>query len=172
MQFWGFSLLQRHCVFLPGGDFFHAILGLLCPSKFVAAVRRKRSQKNHFLSVSEVTLGMVGVQFWRFSVLQRHGVSLPGGDFVHGVFPSEDQQQQQQKPLQQQEEKVARMHSSSKREKKQLKASFHHHFLWVSEVTLGIFEVNFGCFSVLQRHGVLLPGGDFFHGVFPFGDRR
>ena len=26
-------------------------------------------------------------------------------------------------------------------------------------------------FSVLQRHGVLLPGGDFFHGVFPFGDR-
>ena len=54
------------------------------------------------------------MQFWGFSVLQRHGVLLPGGDFFHGVFPSEDQQQQQQKPLQQQAEKVARIHSSSK----------------------------------------------------------
>ena len=159
----GFRSYVRH--------FRGAILGLLCPSKFVAAVKGKRSQKNHFLSVSEVTLGIFGVQFWRFSVLQRHGVSLPGGDFFHGVFPSEDQQQQQQKPLQQQAEKVARIHSSSKREKKQPKASFHHHFLWVSEVTLGIFEVQFWGFSVLQRHGVLLQGGDFFHGVFPFGDR-
>jgi len=78
------------------------------------------------------------VQFWRFLVLQRHGVSLPGGDFFHGVFPSEDQQQQQQKLLQQQAEKVARIHSSSKRKEKQPKSSFHHHFLWVSEVTLGI----------------------------------
>ena len=94
-----------------------------------------------------------------------------GSDFFHGVFPSEDQQQQQQKPLQQQAEKVARIHSSSKREKKQPKASIHHHFLWVSGVTLGIFEVQFWGFSVLQRHGVLLPGGDFFHCVFPFGDR-
>ena len=100
------------------------------------------------------------MQFWRFSVLQRHGVSLPGGDFFHGVFPSEDQQQQQQqKPLQQQAEKVARIHSSSKRGKKQPKASFHHHFLWVSEVTLGIFEVQFWGFCVLQRHGVF-PSGD------------
>ena len=224
----GFRSYVRH--------FRGAILGLLCPSKFVAAAKGKRSQKNHFLSVSEVTLGIFGVQFWRFSVLQRHGVSLPGGDFFHGVFPSEDQQQQQQKPLQQQAEKVARIHSSSKRKKKQPKSSFHHHFLWVSEVTLGIcrevifsmvcshprtsqqqqkplqqqaekvarihssskrgkkaaksiisssshhflwvskvtlgiFEVQFWGFSVLQRHGVLLPGGDFFHGVFPFGDR-
>ena len=114
------------------------------------------------------------MQFWGFSVLQRHGVLLPGGDFFHDVFPSEDQQQQQQqqqKPLQQQAEKVARIHSSSKKEKKQPKASIHHHFLSVSGVTLGIFEVQFWGFSVLQRHGVLLPGGDFFHGVFPFGDR-
>ena len=96
---------------------------------------------------------------------------LPGGDFFHGVFPSEDQQQQQQKPLHQQAEKVARIHSSSKREKKQPKASFHHHFLWVAEVTLGIFEVQFWGFSVLQRHGVSLPGGDFFHGVFPSEDQ-
>ena len=95
---------------------------------------------------------------------------LPGGDFFHGIFPSEDQQQQQ-KPLQQQAEKVARIYSSSKREKKQPKASFHYHFLWISEVTVDIFEVQFWGFSVLQRHGVLLPGGDFFHGVFPFGDR-
>ena len=104
------------------------------------------------------------MQFRGFSVLQRHGVLLPGGDFFHGVFPSEDQQQQQQqqKPLQQQAEKVARIHSSSKREKKQPKASFHHHFLWVSEVTLGIFEVQFWGFSVLQRHGVLLQSNGFF----------
>ena len=40
-----------------------------------------------------------------------------------------------------------------------------------SEVTLGIFGVQFWGFSVLQRHGVSPPGGDFFHGVFPFGDR-
>ena len=69
------------------------------------------------------------VQFWGFSVLH-----------CHGVFPSRDQQQQQQKPLQQQEEQVAKIHSSSKR-KKEPKAS--HHFLWVSEVTLGIFGVQF-----------------------------
>ena len=133
MQFWGFSLLQRHGVFLPGGDFFHAILALLCPSKFVAAAKGKRSQKNHFLSVSEVTLGIFGVQFWRFSVLQRHGVSLPGGDFFQRVFPSEDQQQQQQKPLQQQAEKVARIHSSSKREKNSQK----HHFIIITSFSMG-----------------------------------
>ena len=63
------------------------------------------------------------MQFWGFSVLQRHGVLLPGGDFFHGVFPSGDQQQQQQKPPQQQEEKAAKIHSSSKR-KKQPKSSF------------------------------------------------
>ena len=98
------------------------------------------------------------MQFWGFSVLQRHGVLLPGGDFFHGVFPSEDQQQQQQKFLQQQAEKVARIHSSSKREKKQPKASFHHLFLWVSQVTLGIFGMPFWSFSVLQRHGVFPSG--------------
>ena len=38
--------------------------------------------------------------------------------------------------------------------------------LWVSEVTLGIFGMQFWGFSVLQRHGVFLPAGDFFHGVF------
>ena len=62
------------------------------------------------------------MQFWRVSVLQRHCVLPPGGDFFHGVFPSEDQQQQQQKFLQQQAEKVARIHSSSKRGKKAAKS--------------------------------------------------
>ena len=62
--------------------------------------------------------------------------------------------------------KVAKIHSSSKRKKEP-----KHHFLWVSEVTLGIFGVQFWGFSVLQRHGVSPPGGDFFHGVFLFGDR-
>ena len=80
--------------------------------KFIAAARGKSSQNHNFLWVSEVTLGIFGVQFWGFSVLH-----------CHGVFPSGDQQQQQQKPLQQQEEKVAKIYSSSKK-KKQPKSSF------------------------------------------------
>ena len=78
--------------------------------KFIAAARRKSSQNHHFLWVSEVTLGIFGVQFWGFSVLH-----------CHDVFPSGDQQQQ--KRLQQQEEKPAKIHSSSKK-KKQPKSSF------------------------------------------------
>ena len=117
----GFRSYVRH--------FRGAILGLLRPSLpwcfpirgpaaaakafiFIAAARRKCSQNHHFLWVSEVTLGIFGVQFWGFSVLH-----------CHGVFPSGDQQQQQQKSLQQQEEKVAKIHSSSKR-KKEPKSSF------------------------------------------------
>ena len=67
VQFWGFSVLQRHGVF-PSGD-------------------QQQQQQQKFLQkqeVSEVTLGIFGVQFWGFSVIQRHGVSLPGGDFFHG----------------------------------------------------------------------------------------
>ena len=91
----GFRSYVRH--------FRGAILGLLRPSLpwcfpirgpaaaaaakafiFIAAARGKRSQNHHFLWVSEVTLGIFGVQFWGFSVLH-----------CHGVFPSGDQQQQQ-----------------------------------------------------------------------------
>ena len=119
----GFRSYVRH--------FRGAILGLLRPSAAWCFPARRwffpwcfpiRGPAAAVLSVSEVTLGIFGVQFSGFSVLQRQGVSLPGGDFFHGVFPSEDQQQQQ-KPLQQQEEKVAKIHSSSKR-KKQPKSSF------------------------------------------------
>ena len=88
--------------FVPGRWFFPWCFPIWGPDvkvKFIAA-GGKRSQKHHFLWVSEVTLGIFGVQFWGFSVLQRYGVSLPGGDFFHGVFPSGDQPQQQQKPLQ------------------------------------------------------------------------
>ena len=110
--------------------------------KFIAAARGKSSQNHDFLWVSEVTLGIFGVRFEGFSVLH-----------CHGVFPSGDQQQQQ-KPPQQQEEKVVKIHSSSKR-KKQPKSSF----LWVSEVTLGIFGVQFWGFSVLHCLAVF-PSGD------------
>ena len=165
----------------------------------MAAARGKSSQNHHFLWVSEVTLGIFGVQFWGFSVLH-----------CHGVFPSGDQLRQQQKRLQQPEEKPAKIHSSSKK-KKQPKSSFsmgfrsyvrhfrdailgllrpslpwsflirgpaaaaakafifiaaarrkrsqNHHFLWVSEVTLGIFGMQFWGFSVLHCHGVF-PSGD------------
>ena len=62
--------------------------------------------------------------------------------------------------------KVAKIHSSSKR-KKQPKSSFSMGF----RSYVRHFRVQFWGFSVLQRHGVSLPAGDFFHGVFPFGDR-
>ena len=39
------------------------------------------------------------------------------------------------------------------------KSSQNHDFLWVSEVTLGIFGVRFEGFSVLHCHGVF-PSGD------------
>ena len=69
-----------------------------------AAAGGKSSQNHHALWVSEVTLGIFGVQFWGFSVLHCHGVCLSGD---------------------QQEEKVAKLHipSSSKR-KKPPKSSF------------------------------------------------
>ena len=78
----------------------------------MAAARGKRSPKHHFLWVSEVTLGIFGVQFWGFSVLKRHGVSPPGGDF----FPLS-------LPIWGPDVKVAKIHGSSKR-KKEPKASF------------------------------------------------
>ena len=40
----------------------------------IAAARGKSSQNHHFLWVSEVTLGIFGVQFWGFAVLHCHGV--------------------------------------------------------------------------------------------------
>ena len=125
--------------------------------KFIAAARGKSSQNHHFLWVSEVTLGIFGVQFWGFSVLQRHGVSLPAGDFFHGVFPSGQQQDAA---------KVAKIHSSSKR-KKQPKSSFSMGF----RSYVRHFRVQFWGFSVLQRHGVLLPAC-FFHGVFHPRDQQ
>ena len=64
--------------------------------------------------------------------------------------------------------KGGQSHSSRQEEKGEPKASFSYRF---SEVTLGHFSrCNFWGLLRLQRHGVLLPGGDFFHGVFPFGD--
>ena len=142
MQFWGFSVLHFHGVFLSG-DQQQQQKPLQQQEEKVAKIhsssKRKKQPNHHFLWVSEVTLGIFGVQFWGFSVLH-----------CHGIFPSGDQQQQQQ-PLQQQEEKVAKIHSSSKR-KKQPNSSF----LWVSEVTLGIFGVQFWGFSVLHCHGVFL----------------
>ena len=256
----GFRSYVRH--------FRGAILGLLRPSlpwcfpiRGPAAAAAKAFIFIAFLWVSEVTLGIFGVQFWGFSVLHCHGV-FPSGDqqqqpkplqqreekvakihssskkkkqpkssFSMGsrsyvrhfrgailgllrpslpwCFPIGDQQQQQ-KSLQQQEEKPAKIHSSSKK-KKQPKSSFsmgfrsyvrhfrgailgllrpslpwcfpirgpaaaaakaliyiaaargkssqNHHFLWVSEVTLGIFGVQFWGFSVLHCHGVF-PSGD------------
>ena len=103
--------------------------------KFIAAARGKSSQNHHFLWVSEVTLGIFGLQFWGFSVLHCHGVFLSGN---------------------QQEEKVAKLHIHIAAARG--KSRKNHHFLWVSEVTLGIFGVQFWGFSVLHCHGVFLSG--------------
>ena len=95
------------------------------------------------------------MQFWGFSVLQRHGVSPPGGDFFPWCFP-----------IWGPDVKVAKIHSSSKR-KKEPKASFSMGFRsYVRHfrgAILGLLRPS--------RHGVSPPGGDFFHGVFLFGDR-
>ena len=72
----------------------------------------------------------------------------------HGVFPSGDQQQQQ-KPLQQQVEKIANFIFIAAARGN---SSQNHHFLWASEVTLGIFGVQFWGFSVLHCHGVFPSG--------------
>ena len=120
MQFWGFSVLHCHGVFLSGDQQQQQKPLQRQEEKVakmfivIAAARGKSSQNHHFLWVSEVTLGIFGVQFWGFSVLHCHGVFLSG-----------DQQQQQQKPLQRQEEKVAKLHiHSSSKKKKPLKSSF------------------------------------------------
>ena len=81
-------------------------------AKIYSSSKKKKEPKAAFSMGSEVTLGIFGVQFWGFSVLQRHGVSPPGGDFFHGVFP-----------IWGPDVKVAKIHSSSKR-KKEPKASF------------------------------------------------
>ena len=75
VQFWGFSVLQRHGVFLP-----------CFPSGSQQQQQQKSDTSTTILWVSEVTLGIFGVQFWSFFVLQRHGVFLPAGDFFHGGF--------------------------------------------------------------------------------------
>ena len=64
----------------PGNNTFDSCFGLL------PQPAQQQQQLLLLLWVSEVTLGIFGVQFWGFSVLQRHGVSLPAGDFFHGVF--------------------------------------------------------------------------------------
>ena len=61
--------------------------------------------------------------------------------------------------------KVAKIHGSSKR-KKEPKASFSMGFRsYVRHFRGAILGL------LRQRHGVSPPGGDFFHGVFLFGDR-
>ena len=63
-------------------------------AKVCAAAGGKGSQNAHIAAATAILLllwvsgvvGIFGVQFWGFSVLPRHGVFLPAGDFFHGVF--------------------------------------------------------------------------------------
>ena len=91
-------------VFRPREVIFSMVFPIWGPDVKVAKIhsssKRKKEPKASFSMGFRSYLGIFGVQFWGFSVLQRYGVSLPGGDFFHGVFPSGDQPQQQQKPLQ------------------------------------------------------------------------
>ena len=124
------------------------------------------------LWVSEVTLGIFGVQFWGFSVLQRHGVSLLAGDFFHGVFHPGTTTTTTTTPADARGSAPGNNTFDScfgllpQPAQQQQLLLLLLLLLWVSEVTLGIFGVQFWGFSVLQRHGVSLPAGDFFHGVF------
>ena len=146
----GFRSYVRH--------FRGAILGLLCPSLpwcflirgpaaaakafiFIAAARGKSSENHHFLWVSEVTLGIFGMQFWGFSVLHCHGV-FPSGTSSSSKSLCSSRRKSQPKFI-----------AAARR-----KSSQNHHFLWVSEVTLGIFGVQFWGFSVLHCHGVFSSG--------------
>ena len=182
MQFWGFSVLQRHGVSLPASDFFSIVFFLFGDrivkvAKIHSSSKRKKAAKSiHFLSVSEVYVRhFSGCNFGAFSVLQRHGVSLPAGDFFPLCFP-----------IWGPDVKVAKIHSSSKRKKepkasfsmgfrsyvrhfrgailgllrpKRKKAAKKHHFLWV--------------FRSFVRHfrGAILGASPSFrgHGVFPAG---
>ena len=117
MQFWGFSVLQRHGVSLPVSDFFPLCFPIWGPDVKVAKIhsssKRKKEPKASF------SMGFRSyVRHFRGAIL---GLLRPSEAWCfpvfHGVFTSEDQQQQQQKPLQRQEEKVAKIHSSSKRKK-------------------------------------------------------
>ena len=95
---WGFLAESR----LFEGSAVFSYLGTGCKvkvAKIHSSSKRKKELKAPFFMGFRSYLGIFGVQFWGFSVLQRYGVSLPGGDFFHGVFPSGDQPQQQQKPL-------------------------------------------------------------------------
>ena len=80
VQFWGFSVLQRHGVSPPGGDFFEAVLLL------AAAGNRICRKMLLFSRISDDTLGSFLAWFWNLLVLQRHGVSPPGGDFFEAVL--------------------------------------------------------------------------------------
>ena len=82
-HFWGASPSFTAMVFSHPGTSSSSSKSL-CSSrkkrqpKFIAAARGKSSQNHHFLWVSEVTLGIFGVQFWGFSVLHCHCV-FPSG---------------------------------------------------------------------------------------------
>ena len=108
--------------------------------------------------------------FWG-AISELFRPSLPwgfaaGSGLLLGVAASHQQQQQEKKVAKKiiifygfQKLRVVRFlasqlaTSSSRR-----KSSKNHHFLWVSEVTLGIFEVQFRSLSVLHCHGDLPLG--------------
>ena len=78
----------------------------------MAAARGKRSQKHHFLWVSEVALGIFGVQFWGLLRPSEPWCFAAGSCFFPWCFP-----------IWGPDVKVAKIHGSSKR-KKEPKASF------------------------------------------------
>jgi len=81
--FWNLLVLQRHGVFLPGGDFFEAVLLLAAAGNRIC---QKFVEKCCFATISDDTLGSLLARFWNLLVLQRHGVSVPGGDFFGAVL--------------------------------------------------------------------------------------
>ena len=138
-RFWNLLALQRHGVSLPGGDFFEAVLLLAAAGNRIC---RKSVVKCCFSRISDDTLGSFLARFWNLLVLQRHGVSLPGGDFFEAVLL-----------LAAAGNRICR------------KFVEKCCFATISDDRLGNFLARFWNLLVLQRHGVSLPGGDFFGAV-------
>ena len=69
--------------FPAGRYFFGAVLRLAAAGNRIC---RKSVEKCCFSRISDDALGNFLARFWNLLILQRHGVSLPGGDFFEAVL--------------------------------------------------------------------------------------
>ena len=147
MQFWGFSVLHCHGVF-PSGDQQQQQNPLHQQEEKVAKIhsssKRKKQPKSSF------SMGFRSyVRHFPGAILGLLRPSLPW------CFPIRGPAAAAAKASAAAGGKGSQNSSAATRGK----SSQNHHFLWVSEVTLSIFGVQFWGFSVLHCH-VVFPSGD------------